>query len=83
MQKFLFAFATSMVALTGSASAAIVCNEDGDCWRVKERYEYRPEFGVRVFNDDWRWKDAERSRYRWVEARPGRGYYRKGVWIGF
>ncbi len=31
------------VALTStSASAAIVCNEEGDCWRVKEGYEYPP-----------------------------------------
>jgi hypothetical protein len=31
------------LALTStSASAAIVCNEEGDCWRVKEGYEYPP-----------------------------------------
>ena len=41
-------------ALTATgASAAIVCNEDGDCWHVKQKYEYRPEFGVQVYNDDW------------------------------
>jgi len=23
------------------------------------------------------------AKYRWQEAREGRGYYRGGVWIGF
>ena len=26
-----------------SASAAVVCNEAGDCWRTKEKYAYPPE----------------------------------------
>ena len=37
-----------------SASAAIVCNEDGDCWHAKEKYEYKPEFGVHVYGDEGR-----------------------------
>jgi len=41
--------ALGVFALTATgASAAIVCNEDGDCWHVKQKYEYRPEFGVQV-----------------------------------
>ena len=27
-----------------SASAAIVCNDNGDCWHVKEKYDYKPDF---------------------------------------
>ena len=70
-------------ALTATgASAAIVCNEDGDCWHVKQKYEYRPEFGVQVYGDDWRWADAEANKYRWREH-EGRGYWRKGVWVEF
>ncbi len=30
------------LSVTG-ASAAIVCNEDGDCWRTKERLTYPPD----------------------------------------
>ena len=75
--------ALGVFALTGTgASAAIVCNEDGDCWHVKQKYEYRPEFGVQVYNDDWRWADAEANKYRWREH-EGRGYWRKGVWVEF
>jgi hypothetical protein len=24
-------------------------------WHVKEKYDYRPEFGLHVYGDDWRW----------------------------
>jgi hypothetical protein len=45
--------AASAVTFTATgASAAVVCNDEGDCWRVKERYEYRPEFNVRVYGND-------------------------------
>jgi hypothetical protein len=63
------------------ATAAIVCNENGDCWHAKEKYDYKPEFGVRVYGDDWKWSDND--KYRWREH-EGRGYWgRKGVWIEF
>ena len=28
------------IALTTGASAAVVCNDEGDCWRVKEKHKY-------------------------------------------
>ena len=65
-----------------SASAAIVCNGDGDCWHAKQKYDYRPEFGLHVYSDDWRWADADHDRYRWREH-DGRGYWNKGLWIEF
>jgi hypothetical protein len=74
--------ASAMAVMATSASAAVVCNEDGDCWRVKERYRYKPEFRLRVYEDDWKWADSDRGKYRWKEGR-GRGYYRSGVWIDF
>ena len=37
------------------ASAAIVCNEDGDCWHVKQSYDYPPDVRVHVYGDDWKW----------------------------
>ncbi|HEX2840194.1 hypothetical protein [Hyphomicrobium sp.] len=78
---------TAALALAGtlmvtSASAAVVCNNEGDCWRVKEKYEYRPEFGLRIYDDNWKWAEADRDRYRWREGR-GRGYWRNGIWIEF
>lgn len=77
------AIAASFLAVTTTtASAEIVCNEDGDCWHVRERHVYRPEFGVTVYPDTWRWRDADAHRYRWREH-EGRGYWRRGVWIGF
>jgi hypothetical protein len=77
------ALAATLALMTTSASAAVVCNDEGDCWRVKERHEYRPEFGLRIYADDWRWPDAEARRYRWREVGEGRGYWRNGVWIRF
>jgi hypothetical protein len=69
------------LALTATgASAAIVCNEEGDCWHVRDRYEYRPEWGLTVHPDHWRWEEHEARRYRWREH-EGRGYWRGGRWI--
>jgi hypothetical protein len=72
-------FVAGMMAVT-SASAAIVCNADGDCWHVKGRYTYRPEFGVTVHPNNWRW--GGHDHFRWREH-DGRGYWRGGVWVGF
>lgn len=77
--------AASVVTLnTTSASAAIVCNDDGDCWHVKAKHEYKPEFRVRVYGDDWKWGDNDSKKYRWREHDgDNRGYWNKGAWIGF
>jgi hypothetical protein len=61
-----------------SASADVVCNREGECWHVQGHYAYRPEFGVVVHPDSWRWRRGE--RYVWREH-EGRGYWRHGVWI--
>ena len=84
MHKYLLSAAAGVVgvlALATTASAAVVCNEDGDCWRVKEKYDYRPDWGLTVYDDDWKWTDN--NKYRWRDPGAGRGYWRKGVWIGF
>ena len=73
--------AVGVLALTASgASAAVVCNDEGDCWKVKDKYEYPPEVRLHVYDDDWKW---EGDKYRWRDPGAGRGYYRGGVWIGF
>lgn len=63
-----------------TASAAVVCNGQGECWHVRHNYEYRPEFGVTVHPNNWRWNHDE--HYRWREH-TGRGYWRDGAWIRF
>ena len=68
------------VALTASASAAVVCNEDGDCWRTTERLTYPPEARVQIYDDDY---EIVGPKYRLRDPGKGRGYYRGGVWIGF
>ena len=66
-----------------TSSAAIVCNEMGDCWHAKEKYDYKREFGVQVYHDEWKWADNDHEKCRWREH-EGRGYWNpKGVWIGF
>ena len=63
-----------------SASARIVCNEDGDCWHVQDEYVYPPSVHLSIHPDTWRWRDGE--RYAWKEHN-GRGYWHGGEWRGF
>ena len=72
--------AAAIVASSAPASAEIVCNRHGDCWHVRDHYDYRPEFGLVVHPDDWRWRRHEHFRWREHE---GRGYWRNGVWLSF
>lgn len=75
------ALAASALALTATtASAEIVCNGEGECWHVHRHYEYRPEFGITVHPNDWRWGDGD--HYRWHEHH-GRGYWHNGIWVTF
>jgi hypothetical protein len=68
----------SLGLLGGTASAEIVCNDDGDCWHVKERVEYPASVRLRIHPDDWKW--TEHDHYRWREH-AGRGYWHGGVWV--
>ena len=81
LSKALLGLVGALALTTTSASAAIICNDEGDCWRTTETYEYKPEFRVRVYADDWKWKEGE--KYRWRESGKGRGYWSKGVWVEF
>jgi hypothetical protein len=72
--------ASALTMTATSASAAIVCNEDGDCWNAKEKYEFRPEVRLHVYPDEWKWRESDARRYRWREH-DGHGYWRGGVWI--
>jgi hypothetical protein len=66
--------------ISTAASAAIVCNNEGECWHVKKSYTYHPDFGVVVHPNHWRW--GAHDHYVWREH-EGRGYWRGGVWITF
>jgi hypothetical protein len=72
--------AGAILAMAAPASAYVNCNRYGDCWHSSDRYTYRPAWGVRVHDDNWRWRS--RDHYRWREH-EGRGYWRRGVWISF
>jgi hypothetical protein len=48
--------------ITSAASAAVVCNEDGDCWKVKERHTHPPDVKVQIHEDDW---EIDTKKYRW------------------
>ena len=74
------AFAAVLALTATASSAAVVCNDEGDCWRVKERRDYELGLKLRAYDDDWKWKDCE--KYRWRDPGAGHGYYRSGVWIG-
>lgn len=72
--------AGALVGFASSASAAIVCNAANVCWHVKGRYHYKPEFGVVVHDNHWRW--GANDHYTWREHR-GRGYWRDNAWVRF
>ena len=70
------------LAAASAASADVVCNRWGDCWRVRDRLDYPANAGV-SFHDD-AWAAAHRTgHWRWRTDRSDRGYYRNGVWIAF
>ncbi len=70
--------AFGLLALSSlSASAAIVCNSDGDCWHTPRAHAYPP--GVVVIHpDNWHWGPGELFVWREHE---GRGYWRHGHWM--
>jgi hypothetical protein len=69
----------SALALSAvSASAAIVCNDDGDCWHVSGRPDYPSDLKLHIYGDDWKW--SKDDHYRWREHK-GHGYWRQGVWV--
>jgi hypothetical protein len=74
--------AGAALALTaGAVSAAVVCNEEGDCWRVTGQPTYEPTLKLRIQKDDWKWQESEKDKYRWRDSGRGNGYYRSGVWV--
>jgi hypothetical protein len=72
-----------LIASIDSASAYVVCNRWGECWRTTSRYQYAPGLRVRFYDDAW-WRRHHRNhRWHWRNDHEGRGYWRHGVWITF
>ncbi len=68
----------SAAAMTGTASARVVCNEDGDCWHSREAVVYPPTLGLTIHeNDDWKWGEGEKHHWREHE---GKGYWKGDKW---
>ena len=67
----------ALTAWTAGASAAVVCNEDGDCWHTTTTYTYPSDAGVVVHPEGWKWGSTE--KYKWHEH-EGKGYWRHGEW---
>jgi hypothetical protein len=72
--------ASALAMVATSASARVVCNEDGDCWHSKSDYTYNPEFKLSVHPEGWKWKEGEHHAWREHE---GKGYWRGGEWKEF
>ena len=88
MKRILFAavaaaIGASALAVAAPASAAIVCNANGDCWHTDHKQTYDRNMHIVRHNDDWyfhqKW-EADKTRH-WRESHDGRGYYRNGVWV--
>ena len=76
-------FATgTLIASTGSVSARVVCNAEGDCWHTDAVPPRAPGVTFSVHPDDWyfhqQWTGSDRH-YR--DYHEGRGYYKGGVWV--
>jgi hypothetical protein len=70
----------SAVAMTTSASARVVCNEDGDCWHTRSDNVFPPALGLTVHDHNWKWKEGEKHSWREHE---GKGYWKGGSWKEF
>ena len=66
--------------ISTSASAAIVCNSDGDCWHTQTEYKYQPAFGLTVHQNDWKWNEGDKHTWR---EHDGQGYWKGGAWQTF
>jgi hypothetical protein len=75
-----FLGAVSLAFAANTASAAVVCNEDGDCWHSHTEYTYPPEAGIVIHPDTWRWGTTEHHAWR---EHDGRGYWHGGEWRTF
>jgi hypothetical protein len=77
---FAAALAAGTLAAT-AASAAVACNQWGECWHTPDRYEAPAGVGIAFHSDNW--GRHHHHGHHWRRDRDERGYYRNGVWIRF
>ena len=84
MRSNIVALALSGFGLLGlsslNASAAIVCNDAGDCWHAHETYTYPPTARVEIHPDNWHWDKGQHFVFK---EHPGRGYWKGKDWETF
>jgi hypothetical protein len=61
-----------------SASAAIVCDNAGDCWHAQKTYTYPPSAHIVIHPNNWHWGPGE--HFAWKEH-EGPGYWSGGTWV--
>jgi hypothetical protein len=75
--------ATGFAVVPSAASAAVVCNRDGDCWHTERVYRYPRAMSVVRHPDHWYFHQTWNDSRHWRDYHTGRGYYRGGVWVTF
>ena len=70
--------AAALTLTASAASAAVVCNGEGECWHIRGNPAYGPELRLSIHPDNWRWSRGE--RFRWREH-SGHGYWRRNEWV--
>jgi hypothetical protein len=78
LSKSIILGAAALTLASTAASAAIVCNREGECWHHAGEVKYGPELKLVIHPDNWKW--AEHEKFKWREH-EGHGYWRKGVWV--
>jgi hypothetical protein len=74
-----------LTVTTGTASARVVCNAEGDCWHTDRSYHYRPDVHVEYHPDSWYFHNSwdQDHNHHWRGHHDGRGYWHNGIWITF
>jgi len=75
----------ALAVTTVSASAATVCNSNGECWQTHQRYKtYPTTLGVHFYTDRWARRHHTDHKYQWRDKQnDDRGYYDHGNWHTF
>ena len=75
--------AMGFAAAPTAASAAVVCNRDGDCWHADRSVRYPRAVIVTRHPDHWYFHQDWSKERHWRDYHSGRGYYKGGVWVTF
>ena len=73
--------AGAVIATTGTASARVICNAEGDCWHTDAPPPRVPGVTFSVHPDDWYFHQHWDADHHFRDYHAGRGYYKGGVWV--